>query len=220
MKTLLLAIACLGFLAARLPAGESWMEALRQMPLPAGTPPLNRDNAMRALLDAFASNATVKALIFLPAVSDDFYLFNRDRPKLNITARHFLDAITALTNATPVRATFRAPFLLLHLERDFLEPICSTQDDPAAGRLKAKSGLAHAHFIDTHWERLQPALQKSVTMKVRPDAQSEDAWHFSRHNLAGWNLSNWELLQALSLAGKTACTVRRDQIVFAEHHSP
>ena len=80
MKTLLLAIACLGFLAARLPAGESWMEALRQMPLPAGTPPLNRDNAMRALLDAFASNATVKALIFLPAVSDDFYLFNRDRP--------------------------------------------------------------------------------------------------------------------------------------------
>src|SRR6187402_870208 len=93
-------------------AEQTWQSALARMPLPSPAPLLNRDNAVCVLLESFRSNAIVKALAVLPGVSDDFYLVNRDKPKLDLRATNLLEAIIALTNATTVRATFRAPFLL------------------------------------------------------------------------------------------------------------
>src|SRR5947209_18774338 len=104
------------------------------MPISAETR-LNRDNSIPLILRAFRSNEVVKALVWLPAVSDDFYLISRDKPKLNLEATNLLDAITALTRATELRATFQPPFLLLHLDRDHLEPSLIVNDAPAAARL-------------------------------------------------------------------------------------
>jgi len=190
------------------------------MALPPGSPPLNRDNAIPLLLGAFSSNDVLKAMIFLPAVSDDFYLFNRAKPQLNIKAGNLFEAVTALTNATGLRATFRERFLLLHMDRDVLEPACLIRDAARAAQLKRVSHLRHARFSDMHWEKLQPVLQKTATIEVRPPAQSEDAWHFSRHNLAGWNLTDWELLNAVSLAGNTVCTVQKERLVFQQRPGP
>src|SRR5882762_3956273 len=93
-------------LIATLPAQESWQATLRAMPLIQDAL-LNRDNCLPILLRAFQSNSVIKAMICLPAVSDDFYLINRDQPKLNLKAANLLEAIIALTNATNVRADFK-----------------------------------------------------------------------------------------------------------------
>jgi hypothetical protein len=183
------------------------------MPLNVATP-LNRDNCLPLMLRAFQPNPLVKALVVLPAVTDDFYLISRNQPKLNLTAGNLLDAITALTNATPVRATFRSGFLLLHLDRDRLDPNLKIENKATAERLKGQSHLAHELWIDEHWERLQPQLHEALKIKVLPAPKSIDAWHFARHNLAAWNLPDWDLLAALSLAGKTTITVERNRLVF------
>ena len=204
------------FFAFSIAAQENWPDALRKMEFSAGTPPLNRDNAMSVMLRAFQSNTVVKGMIFLPAVADDFFLINRGKPDLNLRPRHLLEAVAALTNATAVRATFRPPLLLLHLERDRLEPVFTIKNPAVAARLQQQRQLPHALFVDTHWERVQPALEKNLGLAFLPAAQSEDAWHFNRHYLAAWGLSDWELLTALSLAGKTSFTVQKSRVVFAE----
>ena len=201
-------------------ADESWQTVLSKMPLPANSPPLNRDNGMSLLLGAFQSNDVVKALIFLPGVSDDFFLINRDKPKLNIAASNLFQTITALTNATEVRATFRKPFLLLHTARDHLEPHSSIEHSKTAEKLQQQRHWPHLVLNDTHWERLQPALKKNLRIKVLPDAESADAWHFNRHSFAGWNLTDWELITALSLTGKTSFTVQKDRITFQVDSRP
>src|SRR5438477_8472779 len=216
---LLLCILGWGWWALALPAQAAWKEALRHMPLSTATP-LNRDDYVPTLLSAFQSNQTVKALVFLPGVSDDFYLINTDAPKLNIKAGNLLAAISALTNATAVRATFRAPLLLLHLERDWLEPRLTIKDQATARRLKLKCGRPHVLWNDTHWERLQPLLQDALKIKVLPAAASPDAWHFARHNMAAWNLPDWNLLAALSLTGRTTISIERNHLSFALPDSP
>ena len=176
---------------------------------------LNRDNCLPLLLLAFRSNEVVKALVFLPAVSDDFYLLSRNRPKLNLRAENLMSAITALTKATSVRATFRPPFLLLHLERESLEPVLRIVNRPHAERLKQEHHFSDVNWVDAHWERVQPWLENALSTEVLPAARSGQAWHFARHNLAGWDLSDWEVLSALSLTGHTTIAVKRSSLVFS-----
>ena len=193
---------------------RSWQTALAGMPLPAPAPLLNRDNAVCLLLDAFRSNDLVRALIVLPGVSDDFYLINRDRPKLNLRATNLLEAVNGLTNATAVQVTFKAPFLLLHLAADRIEPRFVIRDQATVGRLRSERHLAHPLYCDTHWERLQPELGKALGRLIWPQALSADAWHFDRHNFAGWGATDWELLVAISLASGTTFCVQTQAIIF------
>lgn len=200
-------------------AAPSWPEALRAMPLPADAPRLNRDNVVSVLLRAFQSNDTVKALLVLPQVADDFYLINRDQPRLDLRATNVLDALTQLTNATALRLTWNDPFLLVHLATDHLAPSLAVEDDATARLLKTQSALKQGVFVDVHWERLQPRLAADMKRKVRPAPDSQDAWHFARFNFAGWNLSEWELLSAVSLSGNTTVSVQKAAIVFKERTS-
>jgi len=190
-----------------------WPAVLRDMPFD-GEIVLNRDNSIPLMLRAFQSNSVVKALIFLPGVADDFYLVSRDQPKLNIRATNLLAAITALTNATAVRATFQSGFLLLHLERDNLQPKIKIENKPTAARLNTQSHLPRALWIDAHWEKVQPELSEALKLKILPAPKSRDAWHFARHNLAAWNLTDGELLAALSLAEKTTISIQKNKLVF------
>jgi hypothetical protein len=195
-------------------AERSWQDEVAQMPLPSPAPLLNRDNSVCVLMDSFRSNATVKALVVLPGVADDYYLVNRDQPKLNLGATNLLEAIAALTNSTALRASFRPPFLLLHMDTDRLEPASRVEDSGRAERLKIERHIPTLKYCDAHWDRLQPALRKALDCPVTPPARSKDAWHFDRHNLAGWGLTDWEVLEAVSLSAKTRFTVRRQGVVF------
>jgi hypothetical protein len=219
LKRLLLLVVAWSACVKAVAAAVTWEEALQMMPMPREMA-LGRDNAVELLLAAFRSNGVAKALVILPGVADDFYLIHRDAPPLNLRASNLLEAVSALTNATAVRATFRAPFLLLHTERDALEPACVVEAKSVAARLKSQGHLPHVRYSDTHWERIQPTLQRALGVAVRPDGLSSDAWHFHRHNLVGWNLSDWELLNAFSLADGTTIVVQKRAIAFQVRGTP
>jgi hypothetical protein len=194
--------------------GAQWQDVLGQMPLTPSVVALNRSNTIPVLLESLQSNAVIKALVILPAVTDDFYLINRDKPPLNIRARNLLEAISALTNATAVRVAFRSPLLLLHLDRDHLDPVVSVRNSRTADRLRQKCSVERALFCDRAWDALQPTLIRSLAVTVLPKAKSIEAGHLYRVNLAGWNLTDWELLTALSLSSKAGFTVQGNRVVF------
>ena len=63
---------------------------------------------------------------------------------------------------------------------------------------------------------IRPLARKVAAESVlRPWPRSQDSWHFYRHSFAAWNLTGWEALESTALAGETAVTVRRKQVVFA-----
>ena len=67
---------------------------------------IERDTIASAiLLNSFRRNPAVQALIFMPGATDEFYFFRRARARLTNNAPTLLDAVTALTNQTYIRAT-------------------------------------------------------------------------------------------------------------------
>lgn len=184
------------------------------MPFHSSAPLLNRDNAVCQLLESFRSNSVVKGLVILPGVSDDFYLVNRDQPKLDLRATNLLEAITQLTNTTALRVRFQAPFLLLYTSADTLDPMTKIDDPAHANRLKMTHRVPPTRYCDTHWDQLQPNLEKALGISVAPPPRSTAAWHFDRHNFAGWGLSDWEVLEAVALSAKTRFIVQRRAVQF------
>jgi hypothetical protein len=195
-------------------AAESWPEALARMQLGPGVQELNRTNCVELMLHAFQSNHIVKALVFMPAATDEFYLFGRAKAQVTNTSPTLLDAVVALTNQTFIRATFSSPFLLLHTREDPLEPDISIKDQTTAERIRGKSFLPHIISNDRDWDYLQPLLRQSLRIDIRPWRYSRDAWHFYRNSFAAWGLNGQEALAIAALAGKSKFTVRRKQVIF------
>src|SRR3989442_12493182 len=104
-------------------ATDTWETALIRMPLNADVTYLNRTNCVELFLRAFQSNDVVKALIFMPGATDEFYFFRRVKAVLTNTSPTLLNAVQALTNQTRIRLTFRPPLLLLHAAEDPVEPL-------------------------------------------------------------------------------------------------
>ena len=150
----------------------------------------------------------------MPGATDEFYMFHRAKADLKNESPTLLDAVSALTNQTFIRATFRPPLLLLHTDEDPLELLVAVQHQPTADKLKQTRFVPHALYNDRDWIFLQPILKKTLKVDVRPWRRSYDSWHFYRHSFAGWNLTGWEALQAVAYAGKTTISVRRKEVVF------
>jgi hypothetical protein len=184
------------------------------MPLGTQIKELNRTNCVAVMLGAFQSNDTVKALIFMPGATDEFYMFRRARAELTNANPSLLHAVSALTNQTLIRATFYPPLLLLHTDEDPLEPLIHLEYQPAVEKLERRRFVPHVIYNDRDWNFIQPILKKTLKMDIRPWRYSYDTWHFYRHSFAGWGLTGWESLQAVALAGKSSFTVQRRRIVF------
>jgi len=199
----------LGFCGA-----EAWQEALVQMPLRSQAPELNRTNCVEIMLEAFRSNQVVRALVFMPGATDEFYLFRRAKAGLTNSNPTLLDAVGALTNQTFIQATFIAPFLLLHTTEDPLEPINLIQDQRTAERLKRNARLAHLICNDRDWDFLQPILKKSLKISLRPWRYSSNSWHFYRHSFAAWNIDGLQALEISAFAGKSKFTLRHREAAF------
>ncbi len=193
---------------------EPWQNALAQMPLYSSATELNRTNCVEILLAAFQSNDVVKALVFMPGATDEFYLFRRARAGLTNTCPTVFDAIAALTNQTFIRATFRSPLLLLHTDEDALVPDNTIQAVDAAERLQRLVRVIHLSCNDRDWDFLQPVLKRSLKLALRPWRYSRDSWHFYRHSFAAWNVDGLEALEIAAMAGKSKFTLRRREAVF------
>ena len=201
-------------------AAETWQAALDRMPLRTNVAELNRTNCVGIMLRAFQSNDVVKALVFMPGATDEFYFFRRARADLTNNPASLLDALSALTNQTLIRVTFRPPLLLLHTGEDLLEPAVRIEDMPTADRLKQRRFVPHVLYDDRDWDYLWPVLKKSFRTGLHPWPHRTDSWHFYRHSFAAWNLTAWEALEATALAGQTSVTVRRKEVVFEQDMRP
>ncbi len=197
-----------GLVAFHASAEEPWQAALAKMPLRAPTMELNRTNCVPTMLQAFAATEVVKGLVFMPGATDEFYMFRRARAHLTNAAPTLMDAVMALTNQTLIRAHFLPPLLLLHTEEDPLEPIIAFSDSSLAGKWQAKPLGLRLVANDRDWGYMQPLLKSALKAEVLPWKNSYDAWHFYRHSLAGSGLTAFELLEAVTLAGKSKVTVR------------
>ncbi len=210
-RILCLSVCLLQFAAS---AAETWQAALSRMPLGTNVTELNRTNCVGIMLRALQSNDVVKALIFMPGATDEFYFFRRARADLTNSPASLLDAVSALTNQTLIRATFRPPLLLLHTGEDLLEPAIKIEHQPTADKLRQSRFVTHALYNDRDWDYLRPVLKSSLRIDLLPWPHSHHSWHFYRHSFAAWNLTGWEALEATALAGQTTFTVRRKQVVF------
>lgn len=212
MKKLILFFAAglAGFAAA----AAGWQEVIAHMPLAPGVVLLNRTNAVEVMLRAFQSNDTVKALIFMPGATDEFYMFRRAEAQLTNAASTLLDAVLALTNQTHIRATFRPPALLLHTTEDPLDPLSEIKNPATAKRLQRSPCAPLLAYNDCDWNFMYGAISKRLGAKLKPDHGSSDSRHFYRHSFAGWNLTGWETLEALARAGKSRFTVCRNEVTF------
>ena len=112
------------------------------MPLGTNVTQLNRTNCVNLMLHAFQSNVVVKALIFMPGATDEFYFFRRAKAELTNASPSLLDAITALTNQTLIRATYQAPLLILHTDEDPTNVLSAIKDVKTASRLAANAVCA------------------------------------------------------------------------------
>ena len=190
-------------------AADLWPAALERMPLGTNVSELNETNCVALILKAFRSNDVVKALIFMPGATDEFYMFHRARATLTNSSPTLLDAIRALTNQTLIRVTFLPPLLLLHTDEDPLEPLIAIGYQPLADKLKQMRFVPHALYNDRDWDFLQPILTKTLKADIQPGAHTYESYHFYRHSFAAWNLTGWEALEAVAMAGKSRATVRR-----------
>jgi hypothetical protein len=210
------ALVFLALLAARFPlqAQTTWQEEFAKMPLAGRVPELHRSNCVAVMLGAFRRNPAVKGLIFMPGATDEFYFFRRARAQLTNNAPTLLDAVAALTNQTYIRATLRAPFLLLHTAEDPLEPIAVVEDQKAADAIKRHQFAKEALYNDRDWDYLERLLGFYLNTTMIPKPGSGSSNHFFRNSFAAFDLNGWEALEATALAGKTKFTVKKNQIVF------
>lgn len=188
-------------------ADESWQAALSQMPLGSNVTELTRTNAIPLMLNAFQSNSVVKALIFMPGAADEFVFLRRAHVVLTNANPSLMDAVTALTNQTYIRAEFRPPFLLLYTTEDELEPIAIVKSKSTAAKLQARIVPGRMVLCDSNWDYSRKAVAKKVSVTVLPFSDDPSSWHFWPNNFAACGVTQWELLETLALSGKTTFTV-------------
>jgi len=193
---------------------EDWTSALSHMPLPREVTSLSRSNCAEVVLGAFQSNATVKALIFMPGATDELYFFKRVKVQITNSQPTLLDAVVALTNQSPLRVAFRPPFLLLHSDEDVLELDARIKHPATVEKLKQTKLFPRLVVQDRDWDFLLTAFGQKLSVELRPAFRSPDSWHFYRHTFAAYDSTSWDILQAAAYAGKTRFTVQKDLVEF------
>lgn len=193
---------------------EAWTNALGRMPLVPNVSVLNHTNCAQVLLPSFQSNATAKALIFMPGATDELYFFRRVHVSLTNAAPSLLDAVVALTNQSPLKLTFRAPFVLLYSGEDVLDLDFKVKHEGTQKKLLTGKPLPHLLAMDHDWTQLLGQMKKKIPATLLPYEHTPGSWHFYRHTFAGWNLTPWEVMEAAALTGKTKFTVIRGGVVF------
>ena len=145
-----------GLLLARatVAAEDSWPLALSRMPIETTAGRLNHLNCAPLLLDSFQSNATLKALIFMPGATDELFFFRRVQVTLTNAQPSLYDAVVALTNQSPLQVTFQPPFLLLHSAEDVLELAVTIEHPRTVEQLKLGKPIPSLSVVDRDWNQL------------------------------------------------------------------
>jgi hypothetical protein len=193
---------------------STWQSELAKMPLTSEVHELTEKNCVDVMLPSLHWNPTVKALVFMPGATDEFYFFHRAKAVLTNSQATLLDAVSALTNQTLIRATFRSPFLILHTAEDPMEPVGIIEDQKTADRIRSKELKHFAIYNDRRWDTMQPVLEFNLNVRFRPALKSHETAHFFRTTFCTWELNGMQMLEAMAMAGKTKFTIKKKLVVF------
>ncbi|HSH93398.1 MAG TPA: hypothetical protein VK968_04580 [Roseimicrobium sp.] len=197
-------------LITSLEAAEPWRDVLSAMPLATNNvAEINARNFAPLLLGSFQSNGVVKAIILMPGATDEFYFFKQAPVPLASANKTLGDAVMALEKQTRIRATFRPPFLLLHTAQDPLEPLGEVVFQEGADILKQEMFLPSFVWNDRDWVYVSPLLRRKLSAAISPSVEDRVMFHFYRHSMAGYGLTGWEAVEAVSMAGKTTFVVEK-----------
>ncbi|MGZ4973072.1 MAG: hypothetical protein ACXWJB_12640 [Limisphaerales bacterium] len=214
LKIAIRLVGMLGLLVVGPVCAQTWQAELAKMPLAYSVSELNEKNCADVMLPSLRWNPVVKALVFMPGATDEFYFFHRAKAVLTNGSPTLLDAVSALTNQTLIVVTFRAPFLILHTAEDPMEPVGIIEDKKTAERIRHKEFKHFAIYNDRRWDEMQPMLQFELNTRVLPPTKSHDTAHFFRNTFCCWELNGWQMLEAMAMAGKTKFTVKKKVVVF------
>jgi hypothetical protein len=211
----------LSFLASlRVSADPTWQTVLSGMPLGTNAFPLNLPGTAGLMLKSFQSNSVVKALVFLPAATDNLYFYKREPVRLTNSTPSLFDALVTLTNQTPIRITFRPPCLLLHVSSDRLEPEVRILHPATGETLRTSRKMPRALQLDRSWDQLLPGLISTFSVQFKPQIKSVGSLHFYRVWFAAWNLNAYEMLEVLCLATRTTASIQKQKVVFEVDQRP
>jgi len=195
-------------------SAETWPDALSTMPLAANTGWLTRTNCAEIMFQALNANHTLKAIVFMPGATDELYFFHRVNVRLTNAQPTLLDAVQALTNQSPLRVAFHAPLLLIYSEEDVLTLDIKVEHPGTVQQLKTRVIPGRQEFLDRDWKVVRDHHLRKMSVGISPLNRFAITRHFYRHTYAGWNLTEWETLEATALAGKTRFTVRKNHVEF------
>ena len=192
---------------------ESWQSELAAMPLSTNRIHFSKGEPARALLQALKPNPIVKAIAIMPGATDELY-FNDRGTTVFTNVPTLLDAVRELTNHTSIRATFRAPFLLLGETNDYKEPLVIPANFVAWESLRLRPFTSPWLMIDKEWDQIYPALHQNLGVKLSPALGSPDAWHFYRVYFAAHNLNALEAVELISLSAQTEVRGEKNRLNF------
>jgi len=96
---------------------------------------------------------------------------------------------------------------LLHTSEDILNDIAIVKNKSTAAKLHRETIPDRVIFDDAGWDEVRAALNKKLSVNLRPFSNAPDSWHFYRHNFAACGVTEWEMLETIALADKTKFTV-------------
>jgi hypothetical protein len=105
--------------------------------------------------------------------------------------------------------------LLLHLDREPIDPRITVKSERQAAKLTDGLLVPKIYWLDRHWDKVQPEISSATKVRVVPGTGSKDAWHFARCNVAGWNLSPWDLVTLTTLSSGTRAAIESRRVVFS-----
>jgi hypothetical protein len=193
---------------------QDFHESLAQTPFSKTQFQAHQTEPVQFILNAFRPTPEMRAVVLMPAASDQLYFFNWGRIELPPNPT-LLDALNALTNKAQLTYTFVAPFLLIHLQRDTTtDPLTLTADVPQKFHQRKKYG--RVFYLDRPYDRILPDLKKITGLKSFPDQRSPASWHYYRLSFVAYNPTAAELLRAIAYGTKTSVHVEKRRVLFTE----
>lgn len=150
----------------------------------------------------------------MPGATDEFYFFKRAKINIKSSNPTLLDAITALTNQTPIRAKLEGALLVLHTMEDPDPMIMEVNDERTAAKLRKNRFAKEVRYNDKDWDTAYKSIRFHLNTRLEPPPKSHESNHFFRYHIAAYDLTGWEAIHALCLAGKTKVTVEKHKVSF------
>lgn len=191
-----------------------WVETLKRTPCPVTSIHVYQTEPVELILKNFRAEGDFRGVVLCPSASDELYFFDWGTVKIEAANPTLFDALAAITNRTKLQLTFKAPFLLIHAQRDKLDEPISIEPKAEETKLLETKLKGQTYYLDRPWDRIHSRLKKLAKRKIMPSDRDPVSWHYYRISMVGEDLSVMEFIRALAYGAKTTVRIEKRVITF------